>query len=399
MKLKAIIILALILVSGLLRGQALTVGDNIDHLEELEVDLIGPKNGKTTNGFPKKKVILIDFWATWCGSCIVNMPHLDSLQKEFKDDLLVLAVSTEDKARLERFAAKRPYSFMYARDREHKMSDYFPYRMLPHSVLIDVDGTVVAITNPSNINKEVIKKVINKEKIDLPLKVDNTAFDYAADYFNLPADAIETFDIQPYNPNIPGFTKYNKDGRRISMHNTTITGMYRQAFDMSSFRLELQIDEAKVDWKNTDNRYNLDILVAPEDAGRLNEIFQEKLLSTLDIKAKTKKKEMEVIVVSKIDSIPFPLEKAGTDVKNLNSRGDRFISNRSSMDDFTKYLEDQGTLGKPVVNETGIDGLFVFDFSYDPENPQSFHDAIKKMGIKMKKEMREIDILVIYEED
>src|SRR5450755_1921744 len=43
----------------------------------------------------KGKLVLIDFWATWCGSCLVAMPHLQSLQSTYGRQLQVIAMNDE----------------------------------------------------------------------------------------------------------------------------------------------------------------------------------------------------------------------------------------------------------------------------------------------------------------
>ncbi len=395
MKKRLTFIFWLAIVGQQLNGQVLSIGDNVP---DLDISLITTDQETTSLNHLKGKVILLDFWATWCGSCIVNMPHLDALQNEFSEDLEVIAISEEERGRLERFAKNRPFSFTYAHSSDGKFQEAFPHRVIPHSVIIDKNGKVVAITNPKNIDRSIIQSVIDQEPIDLPIKSDQLEFDYTMDYFNRDSSEIEAFDIQPYNPDIPGFTKFHNEGRRITMHNTTITGMYREAFDMSYYRLLLLIDEAKVDWENTANRYNLDILVAPEDTERLREIFKNKLLSTLEIKGRIEQREMDVAVLSLNDSIPLRLEAAETEQRELKARGDQYKSNSSTLSDFADYLEKHGIVGMPVEDETALSNKFKFDFSFDPENSESFHNAIKKMGLKIKKRKREVDVLVIYEE-
>lgn len=395
MKKKATLIIWLTLTAHLVVGQQLNIGDKVPNAS---IDLISPINEMTSLNDMKGKVVILDFWATWCGPCISNMAHLDSLHKKFAGALEIIAVSHEERGRLERFAKKRPVSFEYALSSDGILQDLFPHRVIPHSVIIDKSGVVRAITNPQNIDATVIQAVLNQETIDLPVKSDNIEFDYAMDYFNRDSSTIEAFEIQPYNPDIPSFTKYQQGGNRITMHNTTITGMYREAFEMSSYRLVFDIDGARVDWENTANRFNLDILVAPADSNKVKDVLKEKLLSTLEIKARVEKRTMEVIVMTLNDSIPFGLGLSNTEQTELTSRGDQYISNSASLNEFAQYLENYGIVGMPVKDETGLAEKYKFNFAFDPENSQSFFDEMDRMGLKLKRKEREIEVLVIYEE-
>jgi len=55
------------------------------------------------------KVVVLDFWATWCSPCIHAIPHLNQLANEFRDQgVLFLAVTDDDVDRLKPFLAKQP---------------------------------------------------------------------------------------------------------------------------------------------------------------------------------------------------------------------------------------------------------------------------------------------------
>lgn len=58
--------------------------------------------GEPVKSFEKGKVYVVEFWATWCGPCIRNMPHLTKLQKQYKDKgLTIIGVSGQDKRGIE----------------------------------------------------------------------------------------------------------------------------------------------------------------------------------------------------------------------------------------------------------------------------------------------------------
>ena len=53
----------------------------------------------------KNKAVILDFWATWCGSCIKSFPHLDSLQKQFKNNLQILLIDNSSRDDIQKITA------------------------------------------------------------------------------------------------------------------------------------------------------------------------------------------------------------------------------------------------------------------------------------------------------
>lgn len=69
------------------------------------------------------------------------------------------------------------------------------------------------------------------------------------------------------------------------------------------------------------------------------------------------------------------------------------------MGDFCSYLENFGIFGYPVVDETNATAAFQINFSFDPESPTTFKEAMKKLGLGYSKASREIETLVLYLEE
>lgn len=103
------------------------------------------------------RLLVLNFWATWCPPCVQEMPSLDEFQKRLGGSgVVVLGVSVDKDANLYRdFLSRAKVSFLTARDPEAKISsDYGTYKY-PETYIIDSKGKVVQkIIGPENWNDE-----------------------------------------------------------------------------------------------------------------------------------------------------------------------------------------------------------------------------------------------------
>lgn len=98
----------------------------------------------------KGKVTLVNFWATWCGPCIREMPSMKALKEEMGSQFQILAISVDKEVeKIPTFdKARGPYPFTYLHDPEWALYKNF-YSALPGSYLIGKDGTVLASVSGS----------------------------------------------------------------------------------------------------------------------------------------------------------------------------------------------------------------------------------------------------------
>ena len=90
------------------------------------------------------QVVMINFWATWCGPCRQEMPLLEQLQARYEPlGFTLLGVNVEpDSALAAEFLQRVPVSFPILFDRESKVSEQFGVEAMPSTVLIDREGRV-----------------------------------------------------------------------------------------------------------------------------------------------------------------------------------------------------------------------------------------------------------------
>ena len=112
-------------------------------------DLAGAKlEGKLPDTL-QGKVVLVDFWASWCLPCAQSFPVMEDLQEKYKDrGLVVLAVNVDETNELmQNFLKKHAVTFPVVRDADQKLVAAFAPETMPTSFLVDTDGKVRYLHN------------------------------------------------------------------------------------------------------------------------------------------------------------------------------------------------------------------------------------------------------------
>ncbi len=104
------------------------------------------------------KVVLVNFWATWCPPCRKEMPDLETLYGRFgSKGLVVLGISDEEAAKVEPFIRERKVSFPVLLDPGRKVNEMFVVDGIPKSFVYDRDGKLVAQSIDMRTQKQFLE--------------------------------------------------------------------------------------------------------------------------------------------------------------------------------------------------------------------------------------------------
>jgi thiol-disulfide isomerase/thioredoxin len=130
-----------------LKSRGIAPGDQAPEL--LYPDLNGEKFSLNK---VKGKVVLVNFWASWCGPCILELPSLEKLQQRFKgQNFSVVAVGIDDQQEnLASFKAQYGLSFPILVDEEGTSKQSYHLSGVPETLILDRQGRVVLFIDPED---------------------------------------------------------------------------------------------------------------------------------------------------------------------------------------------------------------------------------------------------------
>ena len=118
------------------------------------------------------KIVLLNFWATWCKPCTTEMPAMQaSFDKLHDKGFVVIAVNElEDDARVREHIKQYGHTFPVLMDRDNKVANQFGVFGLPVSVFIDQDGRVQEYLKGGLLTEQKIEEIVARIQKKEPLK-------------------------------------------------------------------------------------------------------------------------------------------------------------------------------------------------------------------------------------
>lgn len=393
-------------------SHGLKIGDKIpEEVWALPLQVINHPEGQDTItlGDYKGKLIILDFWSTWCGSCIAGMPKMDSLQKKFGEKIGILPVTGQNKNIVSQFISEKQrlqsleLPFIV---NDSVLKKLFPHRMIPHLVWISVDGKFLGSTWPFDSNIVTINKALNSHSVTFKTpKQDQLDYDYHKPLFvngnggngnKFLYRSIITGYIQGIPGGVGGQRKDNTF--RVYAYNGSLISLYKHAVKHSSWpanRIILEGEKAqKYRIKNWDeDKYTKGFcyeLIVPSNRENIAyETMLEDLNKFSGLYGRIEKREVWcwVLVQKSETDLSEPAfdsrlkEDSSTIFRNMTLS---FLSERLNR-----------LLPSPVINKTTNKSKVDMVLPEDLTAISSLRKALQKYGLEIRKSLHKLDMLII----
>ncbi len=150
--------------------QALKIGDAIPkEFWNEPFEMVNAAQKKQSLAADSNKLILLDFWGTWCSACLINFPKMEEIQKQYAGRIKVVAVTDQQRKIVEKFFASKngkQYDRVLSIVEDKTLHSLFPHRGVPFVVWIK-DGKVFNTTDAEQVTLKTVKEVLDGEKSSL----------------------------------------------------------------------------------------------------------------------------------------------------------------------------------------------------------------------------------------
>lgn len=364
-----------------------------------------------------KKVVILEFWENWCGPCLQSMPHLKLLKEKYPNDLVIIAISSDDisKTRSQIIELSCPFTYIY--DKDKLISKMYPHTGIPYSILVDREGRVLAETRPYYLTDSIITRVVKGKVVDvievpafIPENIVNTVDSNTLVRFNLSLFHVGDQNYKSksisqeharFQTNL--FASELKDTivnrMNLSIAGMNILGLYQIGFnDMPENRFLFSDDLKYIQSAAPKNRFRLDYSCS-ELLGDANRLLINQLNGTFGLTEQLVRKKVPALILkdarlndSTIKISRSPEMRYQSDISSWNFE---LQTGAITYKELSIVIEHKVKM--PVIVE--VQDPLVLDIqlklNIETTNLDAWIDLFKKNGIILDKQIREVEFVEI----
>lgn len=340
----------------------------------------------------KGKVVVLEFWATWCSPCLPAMDHLSQIAAKYKDKpIQFIFVTDEDEQRASWFLQKKSPNGWIGLDENRQTIEAYQFVGIPHTVVIDAEGKIAAITMPRNVTEGAIDDLLSGKKISLPLK-EAVAEDLEWDKDLVRDDTVFQIIIQSSNSYTGGMRIGAPPVRQLTFDGAVLPAMLQTAFQMPSTRLINKLSKSQ-----NEQGYRASVVVPKGKENLLYPSFQRALVENFGLRVHREMRDMDVFLLRKINNQnPILKPSQAKEVEYTIMRGKMTVK-KQPIAKLADSLEN--FFRKPVIDETGLKENYDWNLSYTYADKNILLESLRKeTGLDLVPARRLVEVLVIENE-
>ncbi|MGO8934119.1 MAG: redoxin domain-containing protein [Terracidiphilus sp.] len=335
----------------------------------------------------KGKVVVLEFWATWCSPCVASLPHLNQLVESLDPaKFQFISIDDEDPKAVETFLARKKTSGWVGTDTSGGVFAWYGVTSRPTTVIVDGNGKIAAVTEIDAVSASDLQAVAEGKSVNFkPVEQIETSNGESA--ANPAEHPLFVVSVSKAAPNAKT-SRVNHPPTGSDILGDDADGLMADTFDTFDNRYVLKdpLPQGRFDLR-------MNFVDVPDAVA--SSAVQQAVLSALHMQIQPKT----------ITSPAYILRATGASQKLLSpsasthkvKRGcwhGMYLLMNGTMDDLA-YLLATG-LENPVVNETGIDGSFDARFKVAGSDIDSLNAVLKDtLGLELVPGNQEMSITVL----
>jgi len=387
------------------------------------------KNSAKLSDF-RSKMLILDFWATWCKPCVMMIPQMDSLEKQFAGKVQFLPVSYQTAEQISVFRQK------FARRNGMRiqgpevvgdtlLKSLFPHSGVPHYVWIDQDGVLRAVTGLEDITAAKIQQVLSSSSAFLTEKKDEPRLSYdphttpLLEFIGqqkLPAFGAVNYHavLTGYIPGMQSRTSFLKptgEGQswRLTYCNENLRSMYgyaygraRHFFSDNSVSIEVRdssqffhMGKTAREWM-PQHSYCYELVVPGQLADSGFSMVQMDLRRMFpQYEAGIEKRKMKVLALVRTSGIDKV--KSRSEQRKVSYDGFFYQARRTTMENFLVGLNGiyMNSSPLPITDHTGYQGEIDLTLDVKFSDLEDVNRGLSRYDLRLVETVDSVDILVI----
>ncbi len=334
----------------------------------------------------KGKVVVLEFWATWCEGCVDALPHLNALAAAFRGKPVeFISVTGERAGTVKKFLETHTMAGSVAFG-GNAASRAFGAIKMPQTVIVGKSGAVLRYTSPGQLSEEALQRLLDSGSAEGIASVNNTP----AEYPEAAVEDLRIFEVRVTTASNEGGSKSgrgSKDGEiTLDLGGVSLRQVLAQAYDTTEQKVEVSSGFPQ-------QKFNFSVQVPRDSADMLQPFLLQAIRAAYRAEVRKTSKERQVLLLRCDKAAQHAGLSPSKGGHSLEINTGQVIRGKGATVEDVRGLAESA-YDMPVIDETGLTGIYDIDMEWKPRDNDSLKAALKdRLGMTLVPASRVIDVV------